>query len=185
MSDQSNKQIPDILPRAESGKRLTNKQLAFVHNYIDPESDTYGNATRSARAAGYTGVSVPSTACETRKLPHVETYIADLLEQNGLGDNVRIGLLAKIARGEDTKRVRSTTTYRDGSEVVTETEQPTAHKDQLRAIDVANKMVGIYDANRARADVASSEARAVMRRWRNLLDNDTNGGTPDNSGNAN
>jgi hypothetical protein len=55
---------------AEGGERtLTDKQAAFVAAYTDGE--TAGNATKSARKAGYSQKTAHGIACALLKLPHV------------------------------------------------------------------------------------------------------------------
>ncbi len=52
------------------GKRLTPKQAAFTHHYSNRKSDTYGNATRSCKRAGYKGNPGTLAVQGSRNLRH-------------------------------------------------------------------------------------------------------------------
>lgn len=171
----NDKPMPDIVPRTPAGERCTPRQRAMVHAYIDCNSPTYSNKAASARAAGYREGGNP-TAVGRKVLgnTNVRSYMREIMDAAGLGDDVRAMELARIARGDATRSIRSTTTYRDGSTVETVTDRPVTPAEQIRAIETANKMLGLYDRNRATADAMSTELRAQIKRYRSLLD--TNNG---------
>lgn len=160
---------PDITAHTPTGEKLTPKQRAFAHAYVDPESTTFGNATQSAILAGYNGGAY-QRGSELVKHREVKGYMAELFEEAGMGDDVRARVLADLAKGRGVKQIKNTTTYANGSESTTITEQPVATRDQLRAIELMYKVEGRFDRNRAAADAMGKATIDELRRYQKILD---------------
>lgn len=66
---------PAVLPKPDMTKvaplKLNKKQLKYVHNYYDPNSDTFGNSYQSALAAGFSKSTSALLAIPARKVEWV------------------------------------------------------------------------------------------------------------------
>ena len=131
--------------RKTKGKTLSPKVKDFIRRYIDKDSDTYSNATRSYMKA-YDTKETSAQAESSRVLmkPHVQSYMMQLAEETGITDKVAMGRLADIVNGI-TKEVVTTHRGRDGETTGTSTVVSTpSARDSIAAIELRNKMVGLY-----------------------------------------
>lgn len=66
---------PAVLPKPDMSKvaplKLNKKQLKYVNNYYDPNSDTFGNSYQSALAAGFSKSTSQLLAMPSRKVEWV------------------------------------------------------------------------------------------------------------------
>ena len=147
-------------PKTKKPRKPTLKQKAFVEAYINPESPTYSNGTQSALQA-YNTVDSNSAgvmAHETLRSNNVLTYIEQLNAANQWGIEERSIQLSAMGKGEYVSR--TTSTNRDAAGKVTGkvevVKEPTA-KDILHAIDLSNKVEGIYNRASIQEHVAKRE----------------------------
>ena len=64
-------------------RKLKPKQRKFIAYYTDPTKDTFGNATRSAIAAGYSEKSARFIASENLTKPNIQSEIAGVMDAAG------------------------------------------------------------------------------------------------------
>lgn len=105
------------------GKPLTPKQKIFCEEYIID-----WNASRAARAAGYSEKTAKDIGCENLAKPNIQAYIAeiqeDLQKQAGISRLSIINELKKIVKDSDDDEKR----------------------EKIKAIEVINKMLGFNAA---------------------------------------
>ena len=171
-------------------RSLTLKQKSFAQYYTDPtstridehgvEHKTYGNATQSYAKALHRPADATAATEGHRNLkrPHVTSEIERLAEIQGIGAQVRLGLLGDIAKSrQSTRTVRKRKyvyrTVDDGKgakvrrrflaeETVTD-EEPKAG-ERVKALSVLNKMTGLDAAQAAIKEVALREYRELRHR---------------------
>jgi phage terminase small subunit len=118
--------------------KLTEKQKRFADYYIET-----GNATESAKRAGYSGKTAKEMGCENLTKPNIKEYIDSQLKM--LGDK-RImqaeevmQLLTSIARNEEQEEV---VVFGDsGPQVVNKT---MSAKDRLKALELIGKRYTLW-----------------------------------------
>jgi phage terminase small subunit len=152
--------LPSIpAEKPKKARKLTAKQRRFAEAYTDIDNKrTFGNGTQSALLAyNITNPEVAKTVgSENIRKPDVLNYIEQLNAKFGNSIEDRSSLLALCMQGklysettiqqlDDTGAVKSTTTMRKGV-------SPT---QVLKAIDLSNKVEGIYN----RANVAEHVAK--------------------------
>lgn len=148
------------------------KHVAFISAYVDPESPTYGNATRSAEVAGYKGNNnvLGNVAHNLLKSPKVRESVETRLAQLGADVTVRLQLLRDIMTGTAEE---VTTTHQEvakGEWRETRTVRKVPASVRVKAIDIANKMTGLYDENRAKGDAASRAMIDEIKRERKRIE---------------
>lgn len=147
-------------------RRLTLKQRAFIANYTNPESKTYSNGTQSVLAIpGRRGKgsynAANNQAVQYLQSPTVISEIEVQLNQAGLGNMFRLGALHAIAGGQYVRTVR----HKTGKRVTVSTETPKA-SEVIKAIDVVNKMSGLYEKNRVLANNTTQRFKELARQFR-------------------
>ena len=147
-------------PKTKKPRKPTLKQKAYVDAYINPESPTYSNGTQSALQAYNTVDSniAGSMAIETLQSPTVQTYIEQINAQNNNSIEERSKVLSGIVHGLNI--TRTTSTNRDSEGRVTgkvEVVKEPSTKDILHAIDLSNKVEGVYNRASVQEHVAKRE----------------------------
>ena len=169
MSDNS---TPTIVDNDISGqsptKPLKPREQAFVKAYADPASATFGNATQSYLQA-YKGVAYDTArteGCNHLTKPYIAQSVIEVINNAGLGVEVRADSLKRIISHRDIGRVvsRVKRNQEDGT-VETVTESGPSHVATLKAIEVLNRMDGTYERGRVAADVARDEYRDLRKRF--------------------
>ena len=135
-----------------SNKKLSLKQQAFLDNYIDNTSETYGNVTRSYMQA-YQTENVNSAAVGGFNLLRsnkIQTEYDRLCNENGLSDKVRLNALSNIVNGnyqqKTTKRqfnlVKDDITGQEKMKLTarTETLQDPSARDISHTIGIVEKI---------------------------------------------
>ena len=84
-------------------KKLKPRQRKFIAHYTDPTKDTFGNATKSAIAAGYSKKSARFIASENLTKPNIQSEIAGVMDE--LGATVQHGI-TRLKEGMDAKEVK-------------------------------------------------------------------------------
>jgi phage terminase small subunit len=107
----------------ENNKELTSKQQMFCEYYIEN-----WNASDAARRAGYSENTCGEIGYENLKKPQIKEYITEIQKD-----------IAKIAGISRLSIVKDLIQIKDLAE---------QDKDQLKAIEVINKMVGFNDADK-------------------------------------
>ena len=104
-------------------------------------------------------------AYETLRKPHVKNYVQELLDENGLGIEVRSGLLAQLAHGT-TKNKKTLTQHDKSGEIVSiqtiESDVPASVR--LRALAHADKIDGTTDKAAAVVRLAEAEYSSLRRK---------------------
>jgi len=147
-------------PKTKKPRKPTLKQKAFVEAYINPESPTYSNGTQSALQAYNTVDSniAGSMAIETLQSPTVQTYIEQLNAESGNSIKERSIVLAQVVNGSHIARTHSTLRDSEGKVInKTEVVKEPSVKDILHAIDLSNKVEGIYNRASVQEHVAKRE----------------------------
>lgn len=108
---------------------LTNKQRRFCEEYVID-----WNATRAAKAAGYSEKTAYSIGQENLKKPEIQAFLEeiqkDISKLAGVSALRNINKLVEIAFAEDEK---------------------TRHTDRIKAIEVINKMLGLNEPEKIEA----------------------------------
>ena len=125
---------------------MTAKKMKFCLEYF-----RNGNATQSAKDAGYSEKTAYSAGQRLLKDVEVKSYLQELAEQNA---SVKIAdakemqeVLTSIIRQEMDEENLVVEGCGDGvSEAVIRTKK-SSHKDVLKAIDILCRMQGGYDVN--------------------------------------
>ena len=147
-------------PKTKKPRKPTLKQKAFVDAYINPESPTYSNGTQSALQAYNTVDSniAGSMAIETLQSPTVQTYIEQINAAQGNSIEERSIQLALCTKGLVQSHTVSEQTDRDGNVISkTKVTKDMSAKDILHAIDLSNKVEGIYNRASIQEHVAKRE----------------------------
>jgi len=102
-------------------KQLTNKQKIFCEEYI-----LDWNASRAARAAGYSEKTAKDIGCENLTKPNIQAYIEeiqkDLQKQAGISRLRVVNELLEIVEDKHSEDVKT--------------------HERIKAIEVINKMLG-------------------------------------------
>jgi len=119
-------------------KKLTPKQRRLVAKYANPNSDTYGNGTKSAIAAGYSERSAGQIGHEILKKPEIQREIERVLYESGatrelIGQVLKEGMNAHITRVFSPK---------DGELVYS---KPLVdHPTRIKAAEVTGRLLGDF-----------------------------------------
>jgi hypothetical protein len=158
-------------PPEKPTRPLRPREQAFVHAYADPASSTFGNGTQSylvvAPDVGYD--TARSSAVRMLANDSVSTSICDILNKANMGLEVRVDSIRRIISHKDIGRTVSKVRHTE-DETITTTESGPGYRDVLKAVDVLNKVDGLYDRNRAAADIASTEYRSLVKRFFSTMD---------------
>lgn len=103
------------------GKELTDKQKKFCEEYVFD-----WNATRAAKAAGYSEKTARQIASETLSKPYIQAYIEEIQKD--------IAKLAGISKLSVLNTLQEIVKATDIEEVAT--------RDRLKALEIQNKMLG-------------------------------------------
>jgi hypothetical protein len=156
-------------------KQRISKQLVIqqmIAHYVNKDNpETYLNGTKSLLAVKphLTYKSAGAIASEYLADPKIRESVAQMLEDMGMGDKVRLSALKdEINRLSDKVTqthytVDPETGKRRISHVV-ETEAP--NKSRLKALDLAWKVTGQYDKNRAVGKAYGKEVSDLIKRFR-------------------
>ena len=167
----SNKPVKDKDSAKHTRSECVHKPLkpihqAFVHNYANPNSDTYSNASQSLLKAN-PNITPRSARAMTAPLlanPSIQDAIIQHMEDMGCGDKVRSAKLADIIKGRYVSKTE-TEQIVDGQIVSTSRVKKTPHaSDIIKAIDTVNKMSGIYDQSKAKAETMSKTMTELFKR---------------------
>jgi len=130
------------------GKELSTREKAFVSAYINTESPTFGNGTRSMLKAhpGIKETTAGTLANRTLKRDKIQSAIDQALAKAGITIADRASALAEAIKGQATKEAK---TYHviEGERVLTSVVEAPAYtgRDKLQAIDLVNRMDGTYE----------------------------------------
>lgn len=169
------------MPAATKDRQLTLIQKTFLQYYLDPDQlnpegkRTFGNATRSYALSHQRPCDNTSATEGNRalRLPHVQSELERITDGLDFGIQVRLGIMAEIAKGRTSRTARSKQyqNYTDDNgkrkrrvagEMVTVT--GTRDSDKIRAVAMTNKMTGLDALHTATAEVAAREAKSLYDR---------------------
>ncbi len=153
--------------RVINSTALKIRERIFVQAYGDPTSPTFANATQSYRKA-YPAASLETAQARGSTLldrDRVAQSVTDVLNQAGLGIEFRTGTLKRLISHKDIGKVVSRVAHDENGALVTTTEQGPAYRDQLKALDMMNKMDGTYSKSDAQVRVAEREYAELRKRF--------------------
>lgn len=146
-------------------------QAGTIRDYLDPNSDTYGNKVRSYLAhhpaARGNYESAASSATRLFRIAKEKGQIEQILDEIGQGEEVRLRRIANAAAGTLTE-TSETVTERDGKRVVTRTTTGVPHTAQVQYHKMLMQLTGATDRARALGKAQGDELiraqRSIMRR---------------------
>lgn len=138
------KEETDLLAETNTPLVLNLKQQRFIGCYIDPESPTYGNATRSYMLAyGAKYETAVTNGSRLLRNARVREALRREMEKMDLGIDVRLGTIADIIKGmyiteSQTKYVGQNGEGK-GTAITRTTPKPS---EVIKAVELANKITG-------------------------------------------
>lgn len=123
-------------------RKLKPKQRKFIAYYTDQTKDTFGNATRSAIAAGYKGTNADVTGPRLLGNVGIQSEIAGVMDE--LGATVHHGV-TRLKEGMDAKEVKVFHT-RDGQIVYSK--PLVALQERRLATEQMFRLRGMFPTNR-------------------------------------
>jgi len=143
-------------------QQLTGKERVFVSAYTNPESPGFLNATQSVMIASPQSkiTSARARGYDITHRPAVKNAIERALDANGFGIDERLNVLARIGNGAIS--VEKEVVTKSGN-VLSINVRPSL-KERLNAIELANKMEGMYEQQKLDSDLARDEAAELRRR---------------------
>ena len=99
------------MPAATKERQLSLIQKTFLQYYLDPDQlnpegkRTFGNATRSYALSHQRSPddTAKTEGSKTLRLPHVQSELEQAADQIDFGIQVRLGIMADIAKGRTTR----------------------------------------------------------------------------------
>jgi phage terminase small subunit len=150
---------------------LTPKELKFCHAFADPESESYGLATESAKAAGY---SQPHTAAwKLRRRENVQRYLGKLYEHTFAAvarvmSDIEHERLLAIKKGDISSALRASElqgkrlgAFIESQQLIVEHQHVMAEVSQREAQKLARAMLMLED-EQAEADAESVQGETVQ-----------------------
>ncbi|EJT5912997.1 terminase small subunit [Clostridium perfringens] len=123
--------------------RLTPKQKAFAEYYIET-----GNATESARKAGYKGKNLNRIASENLSKLDIKSYIDEKMKEL---ESKRIAkaeevleYLTRVLRGEETEQVVVTENIGDFMSEAKVVDKEISAKDKIKAAELLGKRYRLF-----------------------------------------
>ncbi|MDM0453913.1 terminase small subunit [Clostridium perfringens] len=123
--------------------KLTPKQKAFAEYYIET-----GNATESARKAGYKGKNLNRIASENLSKLDIKNYIDEKMKEL---ENKRIAkaeevleYLTRVLRGEETEQVVVTENIGDFMSEAKVVDKEISAKDKIKAAELLGKRYRLF-----------------------------------------
>lgn len=153
--------------------RLPPKQRAFVKAYVDPESPTFGNQTQSYKAAYNTNSYVGTGSSAVRIVKenaNVALAIRDEISRQGLGAEVRVGVIRSILDGRHKAKSTATTRKLADGAVQTSTESTPRAQDMLKAVALLDRLDGSEAARTAEAHARADVLKGLTKRIMGVLD---------------
>ncbi|MDH5085863.1 phage terminase small subunit [Clostridium perfringens] len=131
--------------------KLTPKQKAFAEYYIET-----GNATESARKAGYKGKNLNRIASENLSKLDIKSYIDEKMKEL---ESKRIAkaeevleYLTRVLRGEETEQVVVTENIGDFMSEAKVVDKEVSAKDKIKAAELLGKRYRLF-TDKIEADV--------------------------------
>ena len=169
---------PEGLPEQEVDRildvlqPLTPKQKLFVTYYTSPDSETYGDKSKSFRKAYKKETQgnrrlLQNTGIEAHKeskKPLIANAIDTILDSYDYGFTVRLGGLAAIGKGKYCHTTSTTTTAADGKVTKHVTKSTPKAGDVIKSIDTINKMTGIYSQSAHSGKAESQRIQSIQNR---------------------
>lgn len=153
----------------KANKPLKPNEIAFIKAYTNIGSPTIGNGTQSSLATQPQISTVKSAGVQASRMlgkDRVQDSIQEILLDAGLEEKVLAHQLGQIVQGKYERE--SKTVYKDGEgQVRHEVVSSSAPKasEITKAIDLANKMSGRYESNRAKADVYTASMKSLIKKY--------------------
>ena len=175
----SKKAVPSKSPSLPSEQRLTLKQKAFCKALVDPDAETYSNATKSALKTYNTTdyMTAATIGHDNLNNPKLQNYIERLLDDHRAGSKVRATKLGDILHS-DTIGTIQTVRSSDGTQT---TKRGPSYSEVIKAVDIANKMSGLYDRQRVEADTQGKVLNDLIQRHLGQYKRDRRGDDADSA----
>ena len=126
--------------------KLTPKQKAFAEYYIET-----GNATESARKAGYKGKNLNRIASENLSKLDIKSYIdekmKELEDQRIAKADEVLKYLTRVIRGEETEQVVVTENIGDFMSEARVVNKELSAKDKIKAAELLGKRYRLFTEN--------------------------------------
>lgn len=173
MSEAQTDSKPSQTRKITKPRKLTPKQKLFVDSYIDiTNKKTFGNGGQSALVAYNT--TDPNTARvlahDTLMSPNVQTYIEQLNANAHNSIEERSKVLAQVMSGTLVSQVSSAQYDKDGNLISrTVVDKGVPASQILRAIDLSNKVEGVYNRANVQEHVAKREYDIRMTELRQAM----------------
>ena len=154
-------------------RKLTPKQKLFVDKYTDiNDKKTFGNGTQSVLQAYNT--TDPDTAKvmahEILTTPNVQSYIEEINAKQGNSIEERSKMLAQVMSGTLVSQVSSAQYDKDGNLISrTIVDKGVPPSQILRAIDLSNKVEGVYNRANVQEHVAKRAYDERMKELREAM----------------
>ena len=123
-------------------KRLNTRQRRFVAEFTNPEGKAFGNATKSAIAAGYSKKSARFIASENLTKPNIQSEIAGVMD--ALGATVHHGV-TRLKEGMDAKEVK---VFHTKSGEIVYSKPLVALQERRLATEQMFRLRGLFPTNR-------------------------------------
>ena len=173
MSEVQTDSKPIPAARTRKPRKLTPKQKLFADSYTDiTNKKTFGNGTQSVLKAYNTDKpdTAKALAVEILASPNVQSYIEQLNAQAGNSIEERSKILAQVTSGTLVSQVSSTQYDKDGNVISrTVVDKGVPASQILRAIDLSNKVEGIYNRANVQEHVAKRAYDDRMKELREAM----------------
>jgi hypothetical protein len=130
----------------------------FVVAITDPENPDFGNIEKNAETQLRVSKNTSIKGCFKQR-KDLRSEIERILEERGMGQHHRSDFLASIVLKRGT---RVTKRYNKEGQLVERIESEPSFADQIKAIEVMNRMAGTYDDNKVKRDLAKAEYKSLL-----------------------
>lgn len=156
-----------IADKTTKQDKITPKQQVLIAKYTDINSDTFGNGTKSAKAAYNckNDNTANVIAVEVLRKPTIRHRIDRIMESLGYGEQIRLGILSDIGRGVYVKRTTQTRLDSKGDVKDTIVTESTPGADSIvRVNDILNKLTGKYETAKQASRIVSKTMQSMIDR---------------------
>ena len=141
-----------------SEENLTGKQKRFCEEYV-----LDWNATRAAKAAGYSEETAYSIGSENLRKPELKAYIEEIQQ-----DLQKLAGISKLSVLQELQNI-----------IKEENTDTVGIKDKIKALEVVNKMLGFNDPEKHQVttnpkELTLEETKAELQRLRKLKQEEQN-----------
>lgn len=160
--------MPNPKPLDSNSGQKTKAEI-FLHHYLNKDSPTYLCAAKAYQETTQCkqGSSASYAYVYLDKLRR-DGLVQEYMQRIGLGVEVRQVRLVEIINGTATRTETTTTETAKGTVTKTRSVTPSYH-ERLKAIDILNKMEGVYQEAKIKRDIEGQELKELFRKQRKEL----------------